>query len=186
MAVKTTPKKNPAAGPTAITGDADKDIALAKCWMDFRSRLAKFFEDVEEVEVELQFESSYDDKTHHTFNADEAVFVSDIKVCPANTVVFIAPYGPKDKSFHYSEAELINVTSEGKTEQLNSVIDRHFSEAFKEFSDIKNVTFLERKYLVAMAGLGPMFNDAENHIKNIELNKDRSTLYSKLDNYGIF
>jgi hypothetical protein len=185
MSVKVKPTKNAAAGPTAITGDLDKDIALTKAWLDFRGNLIKQFEECDSVAVELGFESSFDDKTHHSFNTDEAVFVSDIKVCPKNRVVFVVPYGAKEKSFHYDEAELINIVNGGASEPLNGVINRVFRESFKDFSDISTITMLERKYL-NMAGLSDIFNDAENYISNIELTKDRSKLYSKLHNFGIF
>lgn len=185
-AVKVKPTKNPAASPTAVTGDLDKDIAIAKAWLDFRSNLIKVFDECDSVAVELGFESSYDEKVHHTFNTDEAVFVSDIRVCPKNRVVFIAPYGTKEKTFHYDEAELISITTGGKTEQLNGVINRVFRQSFADFTDAVSITMLERKYLAIMAGLNDIFNDAEAYISNIELSKDRSKLYAKLTNFGIF
>jgi hypothetical protein len=186
-AVKVTSKKTSAAAPSSVTESVEKDIQLTKAWLGFRSDLVKYFEEVKTVAVELQFESSYDEKNHHNFNADEAVFVSDVQVCPKGNVVFIVPYGVKDKSFHYAEAELINSTdASGNTEPLNTTINRLFRSNFTEFSDINSVTMLERKYLGPMAGLGAILNDGEEFLKKVELNKDRLNLYSKIQNFGIF
>ena len=185
-AVKVKPTKNAAASPTAVTGDLDKDIAIAKAWLDFRGKLVKTFDECDSVTVELGFESSYNEKDHHAFNTDEAVFVSDVRICPKNRVVFVVPYGTKEKTFHFDEAELINITTAGKVEQLNTVINRIFRSSFNDFPDAVSINMLERKYLASMAGLSDIFNDAEAYISNIELSKDRSKLYSKLTNFGIF
>lgn len=186
-AVKVKPNKSStSAAPTAVTVDLDTDIKYAGAWLNFRENITKYFEEVDKVAVELQFESSYDATTFHTFNADEAVFVSDIRVSPDNNIVFVAPYGSKDKTFGVSESELINVTKDGTTEQLHAVVGRMFKESFKEVPDISTISMFERKQLSQYTGLGAMLNDSENYIKMVELTRDRSKLYSKLELYGIF
>lgn len=180
--------KNAAIGPDAVTEDLETDIKLATAWVDFKKRMAAFCENVNTIAVELQFESSYDEKTHHQFGADEAVFIGDIKISPKNQVVFTVPFGAKEKSFHFSDAEVINViANEGDApEQLNTVISRLFRESFSEFKDIATVTMLERKYIAKYAGLGEILNGAEEYISKIELTKDRGKLYAKIEEYGIF
>lgn len=185
---KVKPMKNPAAGPAAVTEDLETDIKLAKAWLDFRKRMATYCENVHTISVELQFESSYDEKTHHQFGADEAVFIGDIKISPKNHVVFTVPFGAKEKSFHYSETDVINVVEKegGSPEQLMTVVGRLFRESFAEFKDIANITMLERKYIAKYAELSAILNDAEAYIGKIELTKDRGKLYSKIEEYGIF
>lgn len=185
-AVKVKASATSAALPAAITADLDTDIKYANAWLNFTKGIGEYFEQVETVAVEMQFESSYDAKTHHTFNVDEAVFVTGVKVSPQNNVVFVAPYGSKDKTFGVSEAELINVTKDGTSEPLNVVINRIFREAFNDIPDVSTITMFERKQLHSNPALGEMLNDSENYIKSIELTKDRSKLYSKIKLFGIF
>lgn len=168
------------------TGDIEQDAKLCKAFIDFRNGLLGYFDTIDTASVELGFESSYDEKTHHAFNVDEVVFLSDVEVSPSGSVVFKVPFGTKEKTFSFSEAELINIEKEGTTEQLNTVVNRIFRESFSDFSDINSVTMLERKYIAPNQGLIGILNEAENYLSELELNKDRSKLYTALPNYGIF
>lgn len=172
--------------PAVVLGSADEDIKLSTAWLNFKKNLLTYYDGVENTSVELQFESSYDERTHHTFNADEVVFLNDIVISPEGSVTFCVPFGTKEKTFKFEEAELINVEREGTTEQLNNVVTKIFREAFSDFSDIKSVTMLERKYIAPNVDVINMLNNAEEFIATIELTKDRSKLYTALENYGIF
>lgn len=186
MAVKKEPR---AAKVDALKGVREKEkfIPMAKAWDDFTGKMVKVFEEAKAVSVELEFESSYDEKTHHTFNADEAIFVSDIKISPKGNVVFEAPYGSKVKTFHFSETELINLTTEaGETTQLNSIVNKVFRESFADVEGISSITILERKYLQADEVAVAALTNASEFVKELELERERADLYVKVENYGIF
>lgn len=186
-AVKVPSKKSATAKPVSATESVDKDISLVKAWLDFKAALVQACENAKSVAVDLEFESSFDEKTHHTFNPDESVYVSDVTVCPKGNVNFIVPYGVKDKSFHFAEAELITLTdSEGNEAQLNTLITKLFRKSFGEFTDIPSVTMLERKYLATTPTLAVAFNEGEEYLKKIAVSKDRLDLYTKIKDFGIF
>jgi hypothetical protein len=164
----------------------DLDLRLAKAWNSFRNKVADFVSHVEECTVELHFESSLDPRTHHTFDPDEAVFISDVKISANNQVIFTVPHGSKEKSFFFSEAELIHATLDGEKAPLNSILGKLYSEAFAEVPEAPTITMLERKYLATNVELRELLNNVEFFLKDRELKKARAGCYSTLDTFGLF
>lgn len=164
----------------------DLDLRLAKAWRSFRTKVSEFVSSVEECTVQLHFESSLDPRTHFTFDPDEAVFISDIQVSHNNQLLFMVPYGTKEKSFYYVESELINTKVDGNVEALNLVLQRFYKESFVEVPEAPSITVLERKYLAANPELRDLFNNVDDAIAQHELNIERGKVYGKLDDFGMF
>lgn len=162
------------------------NIRLMKAWSVFRKKVAEFVNNVEECSVDLHFESSLDSRTHYGFDPDEAIFISDIEVSNLNKVIFIVPHGSKNKSFDFTESELINAKYEGKKDKLMTFINDMYHESFKDVPEAGSITILERKYLAVDGELRGMLNNAEELIKKHELDIERGQTYSKLDQFGIF
>ena len=162
-------------------------VPLAQAWQTFRNSMLAHMDGLDSSYVELGFESSYDEKTHYNFNNDEAVFLSDITISPNGNVVFVCPFGSKEKTFHYSECELINLVDSSKEEApMNTVVNQLFREAFKDVEDVNSVTMLERKMLLRVEEARNALSDPEAFLKSLEVAKERSTLYSKIEEFGIF
>jgi hypothetical protein len=170
----------------AVSEIGDLDLRLVRAWADFRSKIGEFINNVDECTVELHFESSLDPRTHYSFEPDEAVFISDINISNDNKVTFVVPHGSKTKTFFYSESELINATYAGEEKNLMEFITNMYKEAFKEVPEAPTITMLERKYLATNAELRDLLNCAEDAIKQYELNIERKSTYTKLDDYGMF
>ena len=164
----------------------DMDLRLVKAWIDFRQKVNDFINNVEECTVELHFESSLDSRTHFQFEPGESVFISDIQVSNNNQVIFQVPHGAKTKTFNIQESELINAKMDGNTETLNSFLMGMYKESFKDVPEAATPTILERKYLATNAELRDLLNNAEDAMKQYELNIERGQTYSKLDDYGMF
>jgi hypothetical protein len=184
MAARKSNLAPPAKGSTSLPDELD--LKLAKGWQTFRNGMIEYLEN-STATVDLQFESSVDEKTHYNFAPDEVVFVNDVKVAPSNIVIFTVVFGDKDKAFRTNEAELIVVEhNDGDKTQLSNVINSQFRDAFKEIPDCSTVMHLERKYLKTYPELSEVFNDVDVFISNYEANKNKGTLYEKIDLYGIF
>jgi hypothetical protein len=165
---------------------SDLDLRLVKAWSDFRSKVGEFINNVDECTVQLHFESSLDPRTHFNFEPDEAVFISDIEVSNNNHVTFVVPHGSKTKTFFPAEAELINATFGGEEKTLITFITDMYKEAFKDVPEAPTITILERKYLATNPELRDLMNNADEAIKQYNLNIERSETYTKLDDYGMF
>lgn len=168
------------------TEDNDLDIRLANAWLKFKKSISEFADNVDECTVELHFESSEDTKTHYQFEPDEAVFLTDVVVAANNQVRFTVPFGAKNKSFHCSEAELIKAKYKGEEHTLNNIIAEAYKEAFAEVPEAPTITMLERKYLATNVELRELFNNVEFFLKERELQKERDSMYSGLDTFGMF
>jgi hypothetical protein len=164
----------------------DLSLRLVKGWANLRKGVADFVNNVEECTVELHFESSLDARTHFNFEPDEAVFIADIEVSPNNQVIFIMPYGSKNKSFNYQEAELISTKTSSSVNTLQSVVAEIYKTAFADVPEAPTITILERKYLAVQPELRDLLNNAEDVIKQHELSIERGAAYSKLEQFGIF
>jgi hypothetical protein len=164
----------------------DLDLRLARAWRSFKTKVTEFVNSVEECTVQLHFESSLDARTHFKFDPDEAVFISDIQVSHNNQVIFMVPYGAKNKSFLFVESELINTKTGKEVEPLNTVLQRFYGEAFADVPEASSITVLERKYLATNPELRDLFNNVEDALKLHELNIERGKVYGKLDNFGMF
>lgn len=170
------------------SGDLEKDMLIANAWIDYKAKLIQRFDNIQKATVQIQFESSYDDKTHHTFSSDEVIFLSDVKVSPKGNIVYVTPHGSKDKTFEFSESELIEIQNQDNSiDMLNDVIAAYYKETIGSvLTDAPTITLFERKYISPNAGMAAMLNDPDAFVKTVALTKDRSELYSKIENYGLF
>jgi hypothetical protein len=169
-----------------VSDMADLDLRLVNAWANFRTKISEFINNVDECTVDLHFESSLDPRTHYPFEPDEAVFISDIEISNDNKVYFKVPHGAKFKTFFPVEAELISATFGGEKKSLIEFVNGMYKEAFKEVPEAPTITILERKYLTTNADLRDLLNNAEDALKQYELNIERGKTYTKLDDYGMF
>lgn len=170
------------------TGNKQTDVVFAKNWTAFKEAFVTCMNNAESATVSLGFESSYDNVTHHSFNAEESVFVSDMKITPEGKIVFVANYGAKDKTFTYDDAEIIEVVEEGKTSNLREVITRVYNETMGTVTEIeaRNLNFFEKKYLNKNTAMVEMLNSAEDYVASLSVNAERKESYGKIKNFGIF
>lgn len=170
----------------AVSDIEELDLRLVKAWVTFRSKIGEFINNVDECTVELRFESSLDPRTHYDFEPDEAVFIEDVQISNSNQITFIVPHGNKKKTFFPQEAELINATYAGEKKTLLEFITQMYKDSFHEVSEAPTMTILERKYLANNPDLRDLLNNAEEAIKQYNLNIERSETYTKLNDYGMF
>lgn len=180
--------RNPVAPDTTKSKIPDNyDIKIARAWKEFRSRITKYYENVKESVVELQFDSTIDDSTFYTFVPGEAVFLSDIKISPKNQVIFTVPHGTKEKAFRILDGDCITVTDETGSMTLERVLTKNFREAFtEECPDINSINILERKYVQQYPEMRDILNNVDDYIREYEENKNKDKIYATIENYGIF
>jgi hypothetical protein len=164
----------------------DLAITVAKSWQKFRNSMAEYFDMVDEVYVDLKFESSYDPKTHYNFDSDEALFPRDIEISPLNKVIITVPYGTGRKSFTTQEAELIVANKAGETQPLNQVIDQEFLAAFADIEGVDSIEVFEKKFLNTEPKLAEVLNNVDDFLRLHALQLERANKYSKLPQYGLF
>lgn len=172
--------------PKAMSATEQAEIMkIVNAFTSFKERIQTIFDEAEKVEVELQFESTIDGK-HYNFASDEVIFFKDLIVAETEgKLAIVCTGGVKDKAFEMNYADSVMVHNGTKGNYLNHIIDDEFSKAFADVEGIKRFRFLENK-LKAETGLAAILSNPEKWLKDIKASSERETLYSKIENYGIF
>ena len=163
----------------------EKSVLLAKAWRTFCDAMQEFFDGVDEIRVELSFESSFTETKHHSFSSDDVIFPREVVISPLNRVCFKVPCGIVDKTFNYIETDSINVYFNREAQPLNQVIDTIFSKCMSDVDGISNVADLET-LLSRERDLPEVLNNVEDFLRVKSLHVKRADLYGKLPYYGLF
>lgn len=161
------------------------DIVKMKKWITFIEAIDKTFEDMDSAYVTMGFETSLDAKTHYTFTPDEAVFPSNVFISQNGYLTFKVISGKSYKTFNYRESELVEVTLNGETLQLNDIIDNLFEEHCGKGLGYANIDDLER-FCLKNKDYITYFNDSRMILDKMEEQEKAKKAYETVANYGCF
>lgn len=167
----------------------DTDVKIMQAWLAFQNSLENTF-NYADAYVDLAFESSIDSKTHYSFDVEEVIYLSGVKVTPSGFIAFTVPHGTKEKAFLYKDSDLVTVTgvdpSDANKRTFQEVVDEAFKEAFKDIPEFPSIRKLEVELLAKAMGMPHLFNMAAAYLDEVDKKKVRLELYDKVDMFGLF